>query len=307
MIIIQYLTFAAVIIAFIAMFVKAFRYIKAPTHFRWELYPVPHEKGRADYGGSYLEELDWWSKPRHSDKLRELKEMMSEILFLKGVYHHNRRVWVSSFPFHLGMYLCIAWLVLLLLGSILQISGLQISTQNGIYTSTIHYLTIFSGYVGLVLSGLGALGLLQWRMFDKDQRRFNSPAEYINLLIFIVVVVITLFSQFSLDANFSFLRGYVQSLLTLNSPVIPGTIFSVEIIAVSLLIMYIPLTRMSHFVAKYFLYHSVRWNDEPNERGSKIEKDILELLKQKVAWQGAHIQTGKPWTDVVKEMSDEQK
>ena len=98
----------------------------------------------------------------------------------------------------------------------------------------------------------------------------------------------------------------MQSLLTLSSPVIPGTIFSAEIIAISLLIMYIPLTRMSHFVAKYFLYHSVRWNDEPNERGSKIEKDILELLKQKVAWQGPHIQTGKPWTDVVKEMSDEQ-
>ena len=306
MILIQYLTYVSLLIAFIAMFAKAFRYIKAPTHFRWELYPVPHEKGRAEYGGSYLEELDWWSKPRHSDKLKELKEMMSEILFLKGVYHHNRKVWLFSFPFHFGMYLCIGWLMLLLIGSIMQISGLQISAQSGIFVSGIHYLTIFCGYSGLILSGTGAAGLLQWRMFDNEQRRFNSPAEYINLLFFIVVVGITLFSQFGLDTNFSYLRGYVQSLLTLSSPVIPGTIFSAEIIAISLLIMYIPLTRMSHFVAKYFLYHSVRWNDEPNERGSKIEKDILELLKQKVAWQGPHIQTGKPWTDVVKEMSDEQ-
>jgi len=234
-------------------------------------------------------------------------EMLSEILFLKGVFHHNRRVWISSFPFHFGMYLCIGWLLLLLLGGIMQINGLEPAPQYGFFAGAVHYLTVFCGYAGLILSGLGAAGLLQWRVFDKEQRRFNSPAEYINLMFFVIVVGITLYSHFTLDAGFAFLRGFVQSLITFSPPVIPGTMFTAEIIAVSLLIMYIPLTRMSHFVAKYFLYHSVRWNDEPNERGSKIEKDIIELLKQKVAWQGPHIQTGKPWTDVVKEMTDEQK
>ena len=43
-----------------------------PMHVRWELYPVAHEKGRASYGGSYFEEVDWWTKPREVDKLGEV-------------------------------------------------------------------------------------------------------------------------------------------------------------------------------------------------------------------------------------------
>ena len=118
MLIIQYVTCIAVVVAIVAMAVKALKYATAPEHMRWELYPVPHEKGRADYGGSYFEELDWWTKPRQVDRLNELKEMASEILLLKGVFHHNKRVWRWSLPFHLGMYLCVGWLFLLLLGGI---------------------------------------------------------------------------------------------------------------------------------------------------------------------------------------------
>ena len=84
---IQLLTYLALFIALVAIVRKIYRYATAPEHLRWELYPVPHEKGRSDYGGSYLEELDWWSKKRNSDMLNELKEMLSEILFLKGVFH----------------------------------------------------------------------------------------------------------------------------------------------------------------------------------------------------------------------------
>ena len=102
---VQYVTYAAVAVAIVAMIAKALRYIRAPQHFRWELYPVPHERGRAEYGGSYLEELHWWTKPRHADRWREIKEMAAEILLLKGVYLHNRKVWRFSFPFHFGLYL----------------------------------------------------------------------------------------------------------------------------------------------------------------------------------------------------------
>jgi len=43
---------------------KALRYATMPAHLRWELYPVAHEMGRASYGGSYFEEVDWWTRPR---------------------------------------------------------------------------------------------------------------------------------------------------------------------------------------------------------------------------------------------------
>jgi len=302
----QVLTYVSVIIAVIAMLVKALRYFTAPESFRWELYPVPHEKGRAEYGGSYLEELDWWSKPRHSDWFKEISEMMQEIFLLKGVYHNNRKVWTFSLPFHLGCYLTIGWLLLLLLGAILEITGVAVSSQAGTIAMIIHYLTIIFGYAGLVLAGLGALGLFVWRASSKAQRNYNSPAEYFNLLVFLAVVVVALVSQLGADPDFTILRSYVGSLASFSSATALGTLMTVEIVLISLLIMYVPLTRMSHFVAKYFLYHSVRWNDEPNERGSKLEKRLLELLNQKVGWSGDHIKTGETWVNVVQESKNEQ-
>jgi len=54
-------------------------------------------------------------------------------------------------------------------------------------------------------------------------------------------------------------------------------------------------------VAKYFLYHDVRWNDTPNERGSKIEKRIASLLEEKVGWSAEHMHPGKTWGDAITE------
>ncbi len=303
--VIQIITYISVIVAFVAMAAKALRYMKAPVHFRWELYPVPHERGRADYGGSYLEELDWWTKERHSDIFREIKEMFREIVFLKGVFHHNRRVWTSSFPFHFGLYLTIGWLCLLLLGAILQIADVEISSGASFIGALIHYLTMICGYAGFVLAGIGAFGLLIWRLTDPKQRPYNSPSDYFNLIFFDVVIVVALISHLTMDSEFVAMRGYVQSLITFTSFSSPGAIFSLELIIMSLLIMYIPLTRMSHFVAKYFLYHSVRWNDEPNFKGSKLEKNIMKMLNNRVSWSAPHIQKGQPWSEVVKEMKDD--
>ncbi len=303
--VVQLITYVAVVVAIIAMIAKAMRYIKAPMHFRWELYPVPHERGRADYGGSYLEELDWWTKPRHSDFVREIKEMAEEIFFLKGVFHNNLKVWAFSMPFHFGLYVCIGWLGLLITGGIIQAAGGTVSMAAGGISAVIHAVTVIAGFAGLVLAGVGALGLFIWRATDKNQRPYNAPVEYINLLFFVVVVVITLIGQLTTDPGFVNMRSYVQSLITLSgAPALNGWLIT-EIVLGSLLIMYIPLGRMSHFVAKYFLYHSVRWNDTPNPRGSDIEKHIVELLHQKVGWKGPHIQTGEPWTEVVKEMKHE--
>lgn len=301
MLAVQFVTYFSVAVAIVAMLVKVYRYATAPEHMRWELYPVPHEKGKADYGGSYLEELDWWSKPRHSDMVNEMKEMASEIILLKGVFHHNRRVWRSSFPFHFGLYLCIGWLALLIVGAALQAFGVAIGAEAGTLGKIIHYLTIPVGYAGLVLGGLGAFGLFIWRMSDANQRPFNSPMEYFNLVFFVIVTAVTVLASVMADPSFAALREYVQAVVTFGAtPALP-TMITVEVVLLSLLILYIPLTRMSHFVAKYFLYHAVRWNDEPNVRGSKIEKRIAELLNQKVGWNGPHIQTGQSWGEVIKE------
>ena len=298
---VQIITYISLIVSFVAMLYKVYRYATAPQSMRWELYPVPHEKGRSAYGGSYLEELDWWTKPRHTDTFNELKEMGSEIIFLKGVFHNKKTLWYFTFPFHFGLYVTIGWLLLLLLGAILQLVGVEVSSKAGGIGAIIHIITIPAGYIGLFLAGLGALGLLFWRLGDKEQRRFNAPIDYFNLVFFVVVVSVTLVSQLGSDPSFQYTRSYVTSLVSFSHATIPSALFATELVLISLIILYIPLTRMSHFVAKYFLYHAVRWNDEPNPKGSKIEKRIMELLGRPVGWSAGHIQTGKSWGEVVKE------
>jgi hypothetical protein len=79
----------------------------------------------------------------------------------------------------------------------------------------------------------------------------------------------------------------------------PGLI-SAEIILGSLLVAYIPLTHMSHFFTKWFTYHDIRWNDEPNLAGGKIEKKVGDALHYPVSWSAPHIRGDgkKTWVDV---------
>ncbi|UCC59921.1 MAG: nitrate reductase, partial [Dehalococcoidia bacterium] len=65
---------------------RSIKYALMPVHLRWELYPVPHEEG-SKYGGSYLEELEWWTKPRRrsfdKDVLYILKDYLTFFQYFK--------------------------------------------------------------------------------------------------------------------------------------------------------------------------------------------------------------------------------
>ena len=54
---------------------------------------------------------------------------------------------------------------------------------------------------------------------------------------------------------------------------------------------------MIHFMAKYFAYHEIRWGDDPNIRGGKIEKQIKKQLGYKISWSAVHIKKGGTWAD----------
>ena len=145
---------------------------------------------------------------------------------------------------------------------------------------------------------------MQWRLTDEDQRKFNAPIDYANLALMIVVTGLALAVHFAVDPVFSSLRGYVSSLLTFSRAESLNGFVAAEVVLGSLLIACVTVTRMSHFVAKYFLYHAVRWNDEPNKRGSAIEKAIMANLERKVGWSASHIETGETWGKVVTEYKE---
>ena len=106
--IIYAILYAGALVFVVACVIRAVTYARLPLHLRWELYPVPHEnKERLAHGGSYLETKDWWTKPIPFNLSSELKWMLAEILFLKGLWEFKRKTWYRSYPFHLGLYMLI--------------------------------------------------------------------------------------------------------------------------------------------------------------------------------------------------------
>ncbi len=269
--------------------------MKMPLHVRWELYPVKHETGKkAEYGGSYMEEINWWEKERKSSLLNEIRYMVPEILFLRGLQKENPRLWNLSFPFHFGLYLMIGTLALLVLGAFSMVLGSPIIPGRGILVSLIYYLTIFLGFLGLTLGTAGAAALFRRRLRDPELRNYSAFSDFLNLIFIFVFFHISLLAWLFHDPSFDGARAYVYSLLTFGG--VPAGMAGnrtflgfLSIVLGSLLIAYIPLTHMSHMFMKYFMYHAVKWEDRPNRPGSRIEATVLENLGLKPTWAARHI------------------
>ena len=300
------LTYAAIATLVIAVAGRAIRFFRLPVHLRWELYPVAHDLERVGHGGSYLEQLDWWTKPRHTSLLGELLVLVPEMVLIKALWENNRPLWYRSFPFHFGLYISIGAAGLLLLGAMAQLLGFPVNgtAAAGIIGMVLYYLPIPAAYAGLGLAFLGAIVLLHRRLSLPELRNYASPAHVFNLAIFIVALGFALLASLARDHDFSLARGYLQSLVSLDLAAPVGSrAVALEVLLVSFLIAYVPLTHMSHFFMKWFTYHTVRWNDEPNLRGSKLEAEIQTLVQAPVTWSAPHLHADgkKNWLDIVTE------
>jgi hypothetical protein len=87
-----------------------------------------------------------------------------------------------------------------------------------------------------------------------------------------------------------------------TTAVLPGLI-SLHIVISLLFFAYLPFTKMLHFLAKYFTYHEVRWNDVPMKENKRMEEDIKKHLTQPVTWAAPHLKADgkKNWVDIVNE------
>jgi nitrate reductase gamma subunit len=300
------LAYLSVVVFLVAIAHRAWKIARLPLHVRWELYPVAHEKERAVYGGSYLEELDWWTKSRKVSLIGELKVMIPEILLLAGVREHNLKHWFRSFPFHFGLYLLAGLIVLLFAGGIATAAGANISADAGVMGKGLYHLTYVVGYAGLVLGLVGSVALLIRRSLDADYREYTKKADYFNLAFFVVTLAVALVAHALADPSFTGLRAYFAQLVTfdISAASTGGTsltgLGAAEVVFGCLLLAYIPLTHMSHFFTKWFMYHDIRWSDEPSVVGGKIERQVKEALQYPVSWSAPHIRGDgkKTWAEV---------
>lgn len=303
----QLLVYLAILVFVVATAARIRKYASAPVHLRWELYPVTADRHKK-YGGSYYEEMEWWKKLPKKNLFHELLAMGEEILFLKGVYEHNRPLWFFSYPFHLGLYILVGLIGLLVVGGLAELAGVAVAFGSDSWIGVALYcLTMLAGYLGVTLALVGCIGLLAKRLQDPVLKPMTSPADYCNLAYILCLLLVAGAAWLFADPTFATAREIVKSLLTFRPLPETSRIVTMELILFSGFLLYMPFTRMTHFFAKYFSYHQVRWEDSPNLPGGRWEGKIREVLNFGVSWKAPHIQTGKTWAEVAMEMPEEDK
>ncbi len=299
------LTYMCTVVFVLAMGLRIRRQIALPVHVRWELYPVRHETAeRVAYGGSYLEALNWWEGPDQRSVWNELKYMAPEILLMRGLWKENRRLWRVSFPFHFGLYLMVVTFGLITLHALLTLGGAPALADGRPLGRLLNGLIVLAGWSGLILGNIGCLGLIYRRLADPALRDYASVSDYFHLgLIFLFFLCA--FAAGLGDPSLAGARAYALGLLTAGSAPeasVPGSSAAgaATVVLASVLVAYIPLTHMSHMVMKYFLYHSVKWDDAPNRRGGTIETAVRENLGLRPTWQARHVGADgrKSWREI---------
>ncbi|HSV96573.1 MAG TPA: respiratory nitrate reductase subunit gamma [Spirochaetota bacterium] len=296
-------TYAAVVIFIGVVAYRTIKIARMPVHLRWELAPVPHEKGKSAYGGSYLEEYEWWTKERESSIINEMVYMAKEIFLLKGVWANNRGLWPFTFLFHNGIYLLAAAVGFVFISAVL----LTFASAVAVLDFTLALVSIF--VIGGYLTGtVGSSGLLVKRFVDPDLKPFNSTSTYLNLVLMGLLFGSGLFAFFATGDYALELSYFARSVITLSPQSYVAIPVGLHIIIALIFLTYLPFTSMIHFVAKYFTYHEVRWNDRP--QSVTMTRKLNAQLQQPMSWSAPHVKSDgkKNWVDAAtEEMKDEKK
>ena len=250
-----------VIIAFVAFLVlsaaKFAKYSKYTTHSRFELYPVPKEgKVRAEYGGSYFEDNEWWTKERKIDRTNETIDIGKEMFAIKKLFDNQRSLWAPSMLFHGGIYVMMGWSFLMLI-SVIFSPGWYITITNIV------------GVIGFTCATLGSAALLLRRCTDAGLRPYTTKAEYFNLTLILVTLLTGIYCWLGVISPFIVAKGIFTMTL---GPVPPIVIFHLALVCV--LLVYIPASKMGHYAGKFYAFRSVLWDNDPNTKGSKVEQNF---------------------------------
>ena len=279
----------------IAMYtIKAVKYLGLPTHLRWELYPVMHEKNY-QYGGSYFEQVNWWTTLRQKHYIRSFLFPLKEYLTLGEYFKRNRSYWYSLYPWHVGFILIITFHILCFFSAVIMTAGIIVSPSSQDITGLLfYYLVLLTGVVSFIAGSLGSLGVFLKRLTDEDLKTYAAPINYFTYIFTLVVFLSGLYSWYFIDPTFSEYREFWKGLITFKFIDVEFGA-AAHIMLFNLFLLYLPYTRSMHYITRFFGFYLIRWDDEPNIRGGKLELKLQALLSQKVSWAAPHIKAGKTW------------
>lgn len=280
---------------------RILQYNRLPMHLRWELYPVPHEEPqRAAHGGSYFESGNWWFSRQSIYYRGDLLAMTRELLLLRGLWEFNRRLWLPSFLFHFGLYLTIASIGCAVSGAFTSPAALALLLNRA---------SLWIGFLGILCVLLGACWLLIRRIVDPGLANYTRPADIFNLIFFIAAFGFVAAGLLRTPEHGTSLAAGARALFHFDRSIHIDPLFAAGLVLAAALVAYIPFTHMSHFIAKYFTWHEVRWDDRRNERGSAIEKEMAGNLQYKPTWAAPHLHPDgqHTWAEIAAEHPAQEK
>lgn len=267
----------AACIGFLLLSARLFmKYSKLSRHSRFDLYPIPTEGGgRAAYGGSYLEEDEWWNKERTFDHASEIKYLINEMIFIKKLREGQPSLWLPSFLFHGGIYILFAWSIMLIPAAFVP------SVPVGVVMFVV-------GSVGFLFATAGSLALLYRRISDPAFQANTTPIDYFNLMLILLVLTSGIYCWMTLANPIAVAHG----VLTLNLPPLPLEL-TIHLVLLGAMLIYIPLSKMGHYAGKFFSFRKVLWDNDPNLPGSEVETGIRESAAEpaRTHWSAPHVRS----------------
>jgi len=279
--------------------VKIVKYLRLPTHLRWELYPVIHEEKYA-YGGSYFEKKEWWNEEKQKRYVRGILYLLKEYFTLGDYLTRNVLYWLGLFPWHIGFILIITFHILCFFGALFMVLEFTISPGSpDLWGRILFYAILITGIVSFIAGTVGSIFIIINRIIDKSLRTYATPLNFLMYIFTLVVFISGLYSWYFIDPDMKEYREFWKGLITFHFVGVDvGTM--VHIILFDLFLIYLPFTRSLHYITRLFAFFLIRWDDEPNRRGSKLEKRLIKNLNQKVGWQGPHIGAGRSWNELAR-------
>lgn len=259
-------------------------YRRMPVNLRWDLYPVPHQAAeKRKYGGSYMEEAGWAERPVRQSRAAELQEIAGEVLILKRLREHNQSgLWPWSLAMHWGLYLLVVWIGTLFLGYFLPAARAA---------------AVPLGLISFVLGLLGALGLTLKRATDADLKKYTAPVDYFNLVFLALIFGLGLVSFVS-GSGFDSHQAYINNMLTFGNALVSFTAAAM-FICLQILLIYMPLSKMIHYLIKHFTFTEILWDDAYKSKGSQLDQKIKRQLDLRPNWSAPHFSGAVRWIDEV--------
>jgi len=153
------------------------------------------------------------------------------------------------------------------------------------------------GFLGVTC---GALALLHRRLNQQELRKYSTREHFCNLALFAALGVLGLLAWLGNHSFFALGRDFIANLLRFQFADSGSAAFNLYLILGFALAAYVPATHMGHFFMKYFLWHDIRWGDQPTQDNEAIQKTIGTMLHYPVSWSAPHIQGDgkKTWAEV---------